>query len=265
MSEASFDRCLVVAGREIRGFLRMPLGYALLAVYALVSGIVLITLLYLFSDQLMRIAQQAHLASAGKPMVSAQMAVVTPYLLNVSALILFVVPFLTMRAFAEEKRSRSLELLVSYPVSAWQIVAGKFLGVFGFACLLLGISVIHLGVVALVTNAHLTPMLGGLAGLVLLAASLVAIGLFVSSLSMGQVEAAVLTLGLFLVLVMAGQIARGGEGTLQTLLSGISPLSQFEDFGRGVLTLRSGLFFGAVLSLFLALTLRGVDLLKWRG
>jgi ABC-2 type transport system permease protein len=259
------SKMLTIAAREARGFLRMPLGYAMLAVYALVSGIIVVTLLFMFSDQLLQVAQQTHLAAAARPVVQVQVSVVTPYLLNCAALMVFVVPFLTMRAFAEEKRSRSLELLVSYPLSAWQIVAGKFLGVLGFAGLLLAINVLHLALIAAVTTAHLLPMVGGLLGLLLLTAALVAIGLFVSSLSMGQVEAAVLTLGLFLVLVMSGQIARGGHGLLEKVLGAVSPLYQFEDFGRGVLAVENMLFFGAVLCLFLALTLRGVDLLKWRG
>ncbi len=258
-------RVLALASREFRGFLRLPLGYAVLAVYALVNGLIVVTLLYLFSDQLVRIAQQAHVAMAGRPVVQVQVSVVTPYLLNCAALIIFVVPFLTMRTLAEEKRSRSLELLVSYPLSAWQIVAGKFLGVMAFIGLMLCINVLHLVVIALVTTANPVPMIGGLVGLALLAAALVAMGLFVSSLSMGQVEAAVLTLGLFLVMVMSGQISRGGDGVIERLLSTISPLYQFEDFGRGVLALENALFFGAALCLFLALTLRGVDLLKWRG
>lgn len=255
----------VIAGRELRGFLRMPMGYAFLAVYALVSGIVLVTLLFLFHEQILRIAQQAHIARGPQPVIDVQVLVVTPYLLNTAALLLFVVPFLTMRSFAEEKRSRSLELLVSYPLSAWEIVAGKFLGVLAFTLLLLAITVIHLVILALVTTPDLLPMLGGFLGLLLLAAALVAIGLFISSLATGQVEAAVLTLGLFLVLVMAGEVAGPGSSWQQRLLVNLSPLYLYQSFARGVLPFDALFFYLTATLLFVALTLRGVGLLKWRG
>jgi ABC-2 type transport system permease protein len=258
-------KVLVLASKEFRGFLRMPLGYALLAVYALLAGIGLITLLYMFHDQLLRVAQQAQVARAERPVVDVQISVVTPYLLNAAALLVFVVPFLTMRSFAEEKRSRSLEVLVSYPISAWQIVVGKFLGVYAFCLLMSLVSLGHLVLLLGVSNPEVPALLVGYLGLLLLAAALVAMGLFVSSLTTGQVEAAVLTLGLFLVLVMGGEVAGPGGGGLQNVLRAISPLGMYQPFGRGMLPW-DGLFaFGAVAVCFVALTLRGVDLLKWRG
>ncbi len=258
-------KTLIIAGREFRGFLRMPLGYVLLAVYALVSGMALVTLLFLFHDQLQRLAQQAMMATPSQAVIDVQLSVLTPYLFNTAALLLFIVPFLTMRAFAEEKRSRSLEVLVSYPLSAWQIVLGKFLGVYAFMLLLLAITAGHLAILAAVSTPEILPVVGGFAGLLLLGAALVAIGLFISSLTVGQVEAAVLTLGLFLVLVMAGEMAGPGATMLQSVMGYVSPLYQYQGFGRGVLAFDAVLSYAAATLLYLALTLRGVDLLKWRG
>ncbi|MFH1145138.1 MAG: ABC transporter permease subunit [Candidatus Eisenbacteria bacterium] len=256
---------LTVAQREFRAFLRSPLGYALLAVYALASGLILVALLYLFREQLLRAAQQGAMAVGAPGRPSVQVAVLTPYLVDVASLLLFVLPFVTMRSFAEERRSRGLELLVSYPLRVWEIVVGKFLGVAAFTGLLLLITVVHLGVLLLVTTPDLLPLLGGLAGLGLFALALLSIGLFVSSLAMGQVEAAVLTLGLFLVLAMGGATARPGGSSLQTVLVNLSPLYHYLTFGQGLLALGATLFFPALTILFLALTIRGVGLIKWRG
>jgi len=258
-------KVLVLAGKEFRGFLRMPLGYALLGVYALVAGMVLVTLLYMFHDQLLRVAQQAPMARAAPPVVDVQISVVTPYLLNAAALLVFVVPFLTMRSLAEEKRSRSLEVLVAYPLSAWQIVVGKFLGVYAFCLLMLLISLGHLAVLTHVSNPEAPALWVGYLGLLLLAAALVAMGLFVSSLATGQVEAAVLTLGLFLVLVMGGELAGPGAGAWQSVMRTLSPLGLYQPFGRGMLPWDGLLALVAASVFFVALTLRGVDLLKWRG
>ncbi len=258
-------KVLVLAGKEFRGFLRMPLGYALLAVYALVAGMVMMTLLYMFHDQLLRVAQQAQMARTARSIVDVQISVATPYLLNTAALLVFIVPFLTMRSFAEEKRSRSLELLVAYPLSAWQIVIGKFLGVYAFCLLMLSISLAHLALLTQVSNPEVPALLVGYLGLLVLAAALVAMGLFVSSLTTGQVEAAVLTLGLFLVLVMGGELVGPGTGGWQSALRSLSPLGLYQPFGRGMLPWNGLLALGAGAVFFTALTLRGVDLLKWRG
>ena len=257
-------KALTVAAKEFRGFLRMPLGYALLGVYALVSGMTLITLLSRFHDSLRRAAEQAHIARAAQAILDGQVFLVSPYFLNCAALLIFIIPFLTMRSFAEEKRSRSLELLVSFPLSAWEIVIGKFLGILAFTFLLHAISLIHLVILFLVSAPEVGPVALGLVGMILLGATLVAMGGFISSLSMGQVEAAVLTLGLFLVVVMVGEVSAPGSA-LQGALAMLSPLTHFENFGRGVLAWESLLVFAAGTVFFLGLTLRGMDLLKWRG
>ena len=256
---------MVLAGKEFKGLLRMPLGFILLAVYALVSGMVLMTMLYLFDNKLARVMQQANSASASKLIIDVQVVVVAPYLLNVAALLIFIVPFITMRVFAEEKRSRSLEILVSYPLSVWEIVAGKFLGIAGFMMMMLSISAVHLGILYIASSPEILPMLGGFLGLLLLGMTLIIIGLFVSSLTLGQIEAAVLTLGLFLIMVMSGEVAGEGATLGQKALGLISPLNHFQDFGRGVLSIPNICYFISISLLFFALTMRGVDLLKWRG
>lgn len=256
---------MTLATREFRAYLRSPLGYSLLAVYALVSGLILMTLLFVFREQIVHSAQQAHLIRSQMGGPSVQISVVTPYFLNVASLLLFIVPFLTMRSFAEEKRQRSLEVLVSYPLRVAEIVLAKYLGVFAFAALLLGVNVVHLLVVGLVSSPSLAPLVAGLAGLVLMAAGLIAIGLFISSLAGGQVEAAVLTLGFFLLLAMLGGVLQPGASAVQQLLANLSPLYQFQDLGRGLLAPQRIGFHLAVSAIFLALSIRGLDLIKWRG
>lgn len=255
----------LLAGRELRAFLRSPLGYALLAVHALASGLILVTLLYLFREQLMLSAQQQARAVLPTRGASVQLAVVMPYFLNVASQLLFIVPFVTMRSFAEERRARSLELLTSYPLRVWQLVLGKYLGVLGFALLLLAINAAHLGILALVSSPAALPLLGGWLGLLLFVAALLAIGLFISALTQGQVEAAVLTLGLFLVLAMAGGVDRPGASWGQTLLANLSPLYHYGGFGQGLVGAGAVGYFLAVVLLFIALAQRGVDLIKWRG
>jgi ABC-2 type transport system permease protein len=254
----------VIAGREFRAFLRSPLGYALLGVYALASGLLFLALLYHFREQLVR-AAGAGLGAAAPGLPSLHATVVAPYFIDAASLLLFILPFVTMRSFAEERRSRALELLVAYPLRLWQIVAGKYLGVLAFTLLLLGVSVVHLLILWWVATPHPLPLLGGLAGLLGFALALLAIGLFISALAVGQVEAAVLTLGFLLVLAMAGGLTGPGAGGIQGLLAQASPLYHVLAHARGLLAPEGLLYFLGVALLFLALTIRGVGLIKWRG
>jgi ABC-2 type transport system permease protein len=256
---------LIIAGREFRGFLRSPLGYALLAVYGLAAGLLFVQLLFFFREQLLRSAAQGVLGAAGSPALGVHASVVSPYLIHAASLLLFVLPFVTMRSFAEERRARSLEVLISYPLTVWQLVGGKYLGAAGFSLLLVAISALHLGILALVSTPAALPILGGLLGLVLFALALLAIGLFVSALAVGQVEAAVLTLGLFLVLAMAGGMTPPDASGLQRALAQASPLYHFLAHARGLLAPEGICFFLGVTLLFLALAIRGVGLIKWRG
>ena len=253
----------VLAGRELRSFLRTPLGYAILAVYALVSGLVFVTLLFILREQMLQATPMP--GSPRLPAVSLQLTLVAPYFYNVASLLLFVVPFVTMRAFAEERRSRRLEVLISYPLRVWQLVIGKFLGAVGFTLLLLAVSVLHMILLALISAPGAAAVLGALLGLFLFALALVAIGVCVSSLVVGQVEAAVLTLGLFLLSAMVGGVLRPGAAGLGRLIANLSPLYQYQSLSAGLLAPGSLLFFASIIVLALALTIRGVDLIKWRG
>jgi len=253
-----------LALREFRSFLRSPLGYVLLAVHALAAGLIFVTLLFLMREQLVASAQES--ARSLRPAaVSVQLAVVTPYFINVASQLLFVIPFVTMRSFAEERRSGRLQLLASYPLHVWQLVVGKYLGVLLFALLLIGISVLHAGILIAVSTPIGGPLIGALLGLLLMTMALLAIGLFVSALAQGQVEAAVLTLGLFLMLAMAGGVLRAGSAWYQTVIANLSPLYQYTGFGQGLFSWSAVLYFVAVTVFFVALSARGVDLIKWRG
>lgn len=253
----------ILAGREVKSFLRTPLGYAILSVYALVSGLVFVTLLFILREQLLQAAPTA--GAPRPPAVSLQLTVVAPYFYNVASLLLFVVPFVTMRAFADERRSRRLELLVSYPLRAWQLVLGKFMGACGFTLLLLGVTLVHLVLLALFSTPEPAAIVGAFLGLVVYAIALVAMGVFISSLVVGQVEAAVMTLGLFLLGAMVSGVLRPGAGGLGRVIANLSPLYQYQLLAAGLLAPGSLLYFPAIMVLALALTLRGVDLIKWRG
>ncbi len=257
-------RASVVAWKEFRGFLRSPLGFLILTVYALVSGLVFVTLVTIARQQIL----EALSGSLGRPELQGpplQQMVVGPYFVNVGSLMLFVFPLITMRTLAGERSSRTLELLSSFPLASWQIVLGKVAGCGLFVVLLVCINALHMGILALIGNPSLLPTIWGLCGLLLFGVALVALGVFVSSLSSGQVEAAVLTLGLFIVLGLLGGTVRPGSSWIHIALANASPLYHYEKMGQGLISAADVLFFGAVILGALGLAIRGYDFLRWRG
>ena len=124
---------LAIAGKELRGYFASPMGWVICGLFALIFGYFFETYLEFFVQQSM----QAQMGTGG-PM-NINMTLVRPLFSNATVIILFVLPSITMRTYAEEKRSGTIELLLTSPLTDWQIIMGKFLGSMGFyAVLLLG-------------------------------------------------------------------------------------------------------------------------------
>ena len=252
-----------LARREWSVAFRSPLGYILLAVYALLSGAVFLFFLERFRQASLRVAQSPYLVDDLVVPLTPDTWLVQPYVTNLAQILVFFIPFLTMGSIAGERRSGSLEILLSYPLSTGQIVAGKFLGAFLIYASLVAVNFIHVLLLAFVQPAGPGMVLTSLLGLLLMGASAIALGIVVSSFSQGPLEAAILTLGLLAGLALAGG-SESGEGW-RAATRFLSPLGHLEDLGRGILSPSAVLAYGAGTLASLAMAIRGVDWLRWRG
>jgi ABC-2 type transport system permease protein len=167
----------------------------------------------------------------------------------------FFIPAITMRLFAEENRAGTIELLLTRPVSDWQVIFGKFL-----ATLLLIIIALALTFPYYITVANLGPVdhgavWSGYLALILISAGYISIGLFTSSISNNQIVAYLLALfiGIFFQIIF-GILGSSTTGWLSELLTFLSVNTHFESIARGVLDLRDVLFFLSVMALGLLLT-----------
>ncbi|MGB1109974.1 MAG: ABC transporter permease [Gammaproteobacteria bacterium] len=241
----------LIAYREFRGLFVLPLAWVLLAVLSFIVA-------YLFLAQVdgyLRIASRLA-AVEGAPGVAD--LVVAPVLANAAAILLLVMPLLTMRLVAGEESNHSLPLLLSSPVASAQIVMGKFLGVLGFG--LIAVLLVCLMPLSLLlgTSLDLGKLLSGMLGLSLLVAAFSAIGLLMSTLSRRPVVAAVSTFGMLLLLWIidwVGQAAEGAEGVLHYL----SLMRHFEPMLRGLVTTGDLAYFLILIGLCLLLSVRVLD------
>lgn len=256
-------RTSAVAIRETRAFFASPVGWTIAAVFFLVAGMIFFGLLLRFRQAGISLAQ------SGEARVPAGLHVndwvIRPYLYNLGSVLLFFIPVLTMRSFAEERRGGSLELLLASPLRGSELVLGKFLGVSLALGAILLVLLSHGAVLAAISTPDWAATLVGVFGLLLLGLFMVALGILISSLSQSQMEAGVLTLGALLLLGLGPGVVGAASPGLERFFSFIAVLDRFEDFTRGIIDLRHITFFAGGTLLILAMTLRSLDLLRWRG
>lgn len=257
-------RSMGLARREARGFFGSPVGWTIASVFALVAGLVFVGLLIRYRQAGLSLAQSAQVRP-GEIGLHVSDWVVRPYLFNLGSVLLFFIPLLTMRSIAEERRTGSLEMLFSLPLRGSEIILGKFAGACFALAALLAIVPIHALFLALLSRPDWGAAAAGLLGLALLGMFMVSLGILISALSQSQVEAGVLTLGVLLLLGLGPSVTQAVSPALARLLDYVAVLSRFEDFTRGVIDLRHVTFFLGGTLLWLALALRSLDLLRWRG
>lgn len=254
----------MILGREVRSFFATPAGWMILAVFSVVAGLIFVGLLIRYRQASLSLMQAGQVRS-GDLGLHVNDWVVRPYLFNLGSVLLFFIPLLTMRSLAEERRTGSLELLLSLPVRSRELIVGKFLGAAGVMLALLLIVPVHGVILALISTPDWGAAGVGCLGLFMTGLLMLSIGLLVSVFSQGQIEAGVLTLGVLLLLGLGPGVAEAASPTLARLLSFVGILDRFEDFTRGVIDLRHMAFLAGGMLLTLAVALRGIDMVRWRG
>ena len=182
---------------------------------------------------------------------------------NMSVTLLFLMPLLTMRLFAEEKRSGTIELLMTAPVKDTEVVIGKFLAGFALLLMMLIPTLIFPVLVTQFGNPDFGPIWSGYLGLVLLGTSFLAVGIMVSSMTKNQIVAASASWGILLLLWIIGFLSNRA-GRLGDIFGYISLFEHFQDFARGVIGIKHLVYYFSFILVCLFLTVKSVESAKWR-
>ena len=240
---------MTIAMRELRSMFLSPLAWSVLAVTQLIIAWSFFTQIDFFFN----IQQQ--LTTMPNPPGVTDLVVMPTYEIA-SIILLMVTPLLTMRLISEERRNGSIALLLSSPLSMTQIVLGKFVGIVIFMLILVGmISLMPLSLM-MGSTLDLGKLAAGAFALFLLLAAFSAAGLFLSSLTVNPVVAAVSSFGLLLLLWM---INNTGSGEGENLLSQLSILAHFTPMLRGLINSADVAYFVLFIATFLVLTIRQMD------
>jgi ABC-2 type transport system permease protein len=180
-------------------------------------------------------------------------------------LILFLLPMVTMRTYSEEKRSGTIELLLTSPLKDVEIIGGKYLAALGMYGGLLAVTMLYMSIVFIWGNPAFLPVLSGYFGLLLMGGGFVAIGLFISSLTNNQMVAGVASFVVFLLLWIISWAADGASPWVSSLLHYLSITEHFDDFGKGAIDTKHVVFYLSFIALGLFLATKSVDSDRWRG
>jgi len=251
---------LAIARKELRSCFASPIAYVVIGLFALVFGYFYVAMVYLFVGQSMQMSQMM----GGGPM-NVNQQLIRYVLQNAAVVLLFVLPMITMRAYAEEKRSGTIELLLTSPISDLQIIAGKFLGAMALYALMLAVTLIHIALLFAYGNPEWRPIASGYLGLLLLGGCFIAVGLLISSFTKNQIVAGVITFVVFLMFWVVDWMTNFAPPGVGSLLNYLSITSHLEDFAKGVIDTKHVIYYLSFITFGLFLTSKAVDSERWRG
>jgi ABC-2 type transport system permease protein len=252
---------LPVFKKEMRLYFGSPVAYVVFALFLVISGYFFSTIFLFYSDASMRSFMQPQFGQN----LNVVENVMRPLFTNMSVVLLFFIPMLTMRLFAEEKKSGTIELLLTYPVRDGEVLAGKYLAALALYGLLLALTLLYPAMIRSFTPVEWGPISTGYLGLVLTGAVFLAVGLLISSLTENQIVAGFGTFGILLVFWIVGWGADFSSGPLRAVLQYLSLGEHLDGFTRGLIDTKDLVYYATGIALTLFLALRSLESKRWRG
>ena len=258
-----------IAGRELGSLFASPAAYAVLTLFAVLAGFFFLSGVLQFQEYVIRM--QSFQMMEQLEQLNLNDHVIAPFLHVMSVVMLFLIPGITMGLFASEKANGTQELLLTSPITIWELVIGKFLAAAAFVLLLDVLLAVFPGILFLYGNPEIGKTAAGLLGLLLVGLVYAAIGAFASSVTQSQLIAFFLAFVLLLLLWMLGFLADlgaagGAAGSEATgdLLRWLSSAEHFEAMVMGLIDTKNLAYFGVMTGGFLVLTKAAVESVRWR-
>ena len=242
---------LTIAKREISTLFLSPLAWIILAVVQVLLGYMFLAQIdnfFLLQPQLLQLENVPGVTDI----------VIAPLFSLAAIILLMIMPLITMRSIAEEKRNKTLTLLISSPVSMTEIVLGKFLGLFFFVFILVSLLMLMPLSLFIGTAIDVGKLLSIYISMLLLLSSFAAIGLYLSSLTENQTIAAVGTFGALLMLWLIDWIGEALPNN-QSVVSYLSPLQHHQSMLEGLFDTTDVAYYLIFITVFLVLTIRQLD------
>jgi ABC-2 type transport system permease protein len=246
--------------RELKSYFASPIAYLLMVVFSLIFGYFFYVATAIFVSR----GMESQMMGRSMPM-DVNEWVIRPLLMNVSVIALFMIPMISMRLFAEEKRSGTIELLMTSPIRDVEILLGKWFAALTMFATVLAISAINLGFLFAYGKPDWRPILIGYLGLLLQGGALLALGTLISTMTKNQIVAGGATFTVCLLLWILDWVSSYETAVWAKVLSYLSVVTHYEPFSKGVLDSRDVIFYLSVIFLGLFLTARSMESARWRA
>jgi ABC-2 type transport system permease protein len=250
---------MTIAEKELRSYFASPIAYIIIGLFALIFGRFFDVYLAFF------VQRSSGMGPMGGGSHNINQDMIRYLLMNSAVIILFVMPMITMRTYAEEKRSGTIELLLTSPLTDLQIILGKFLGAMGLYVAMLIVTLLHMAILFVYGNPEWKPIAAGYLGLILMGGCFISLGLLISSFTKNQIVAGVITFAAFLMLWIISWNADQSGPWARAILTHLSIIDHFDDFARGIIDTKHLVYYASFITLGLFLTAKSVDSERWRG
>ena len=259
---------LAIAKREIFSFFVSPVAYFVIAGYVLLAGYFFFNLLGYFNMMVQRYAQMMSMRGGVEDMtgINLNQAVVEPFYGTLLVILVFLIPLLTMRTLAEERRRGTFELLITSPLSVAAIVTGKFLGV-AFILIVMNLFAFCFPAMLILFGSpapEAAVIFSGLLAVILCSLSFAAVAMAVSAFTENQIVAGVSGIVVLLLLYVIHAPGESMGGGWAKVLEYISPVLQARDMIQGVISTQSLIYFASLIVFGIFLSQRALDAQRWR-
>jgi len=247
--------------KEMRLYFTSPIAWVILTIFTLITGYFFYSIFAFFT--------LASMQSMMNPAMARELnvtdSVLRPLFSNISVILLLLMPLVTMRLFAEERRSGTIELLLTYPVRDGAVLIGKYLAALAVYGVMLAATLVYPALVLYFARVEWGVLLTGYLGLLLMGATFLAVGVFASSLTENQIVASITTFGVLLIFWVIGWSADYVGGVVGRVLTHVSLLEHFDSFAKGVLDTKDVVYYLDFTIVALFLTLRSLEARRWKG
>lgn len=249
-----------ICRRELYAYFVSPVAWVLMAIFAILGGLLTYTYASFYLVQNMQM--QASGQQAG---MNLNEVVLAPLLSQMAIVSVFLIPMISMRLFAEEKRQGTIELLVTSPITDLELVIGKWLSAVILLATLFGLLLIDFSFFFRFGNPDWKPVATGFLGVMLQGLTLLAFGTFISTVTKNQIVAGAVGFAFALLLIFIGWSIEFNNSPVAQVLSYLSIVSHLESFTRGVIDTKDIIYYLSMISLGLFLTVRSLESLRWRS
>jgi ABC-2 type transport system permease protein len=254
-----------ILDREIKSYFSSPIAYVVIGLFLLISGIFFYLIVSNFVQVCMRADMEAQYYRMAPPKLNVNMMAIRPILHNMSLFALFFLPLVTMKLYSDEKKTGTIELLQTSPITNLQSILGKFAAGSTLYLVMLGFTSLYMILLFIYGKPEIGPVLTGYLGLLLLGLSYISFGVFFSSVTDNQIIAAVSTMAFILFFWAIGWLSGFVNPQVGNVLSNFSLIEHFEDFSKGILDTKHIVYYLSFISMGLFLSFVSIESSRWRG